>query len=113
MKLTIDSICLISSILDKIEIEDKFMDEMIAIGRTAQNKNKIEQENIKSKIGIKIALKIGTKLHLVRDDLIKFTAVYKDISEEEAKNIDFVEIVKELIKDKEFISFLKQKAMSK
>ena len=38
MKLTIDSICLISSILDKIKIDDKFINDMFLIGKEAKGK---------------------------------------------------------------------------
>lgn len=112
MKLKIDAICLISSIIDKIQIDDKFMDEMFAIANTAKGKDKATTENIQKKIGMKIILKLSSKMHLVRDELVKFIATYKEISEEEAVNVDIVEIVKELMKDKEFTSFLKQKVMS-
>lgn len=113
MKLKIDSICLISSIIDKIQIDDKFMDEMLLIANTANGKDKTTKENIQKKIGMKIVLKLSSKMHLVRDELIKFIASYKEITEEEATNIDVVEIIKELMKDKDFISFFKQKVMSK
>lgn len=112
MKLTIDSICLISSVIDKIELDEKFINEMIEEGKKAKGKNEEMVEKIKTQIGIKIVLKIGSKLHLVRDDLIKFVANYKNISEEEAKKIDIIETIKELINDKDFISFFKQKVIS-
>lgn len=112
MKLTIDSICLISSIIDKIEIDDKFINEMIELGRTAKGKSKENSEKIQMQIGIKIVLKLGKKLHEVRNDLVKFVANYKEISEEEAKKVDIKDIVKELISDKDFVSFFKQKVMS-
>lgn len=112
MKLTIDSICLISSIIDKIEIDDKFINEMIELGKTAKGKSKENSEKIQMQIGIKIVLKLGKKLHEVRNDLVKFVANYKEISEEEAKKVDIKDIVKELISDKDFVSFFKQKVMS-
>nr|DAM54147.1 MAG TPA: hypothetical protein [Caudoviricetes sp.] len=112
MKLTIDSICLISSIIDKIEIDDKFINEMIELGRTAKEKSKENAEKIQMQIGMKIVIKLGKKLHEVRDDLVKFVANYKEISEEEAKKVDIKDIVKELISDKDFVSFFKQKVMS-
>ena len=112
MKLTIDSICLISAIMDKIKIDDKFIEELFIIGKTAKGKEKEEIENIKNKIGMKIILKLGTKIHEVRNELIKFIAVYKEISEEEAKKVNVIDIIKELMGDKDFTSFLKQKVMS-
>lgn len=113
MKLTIDSICLISAIMDKIKIDDKFIEEMFLIGKTAQGKDKKEIDNIKNKIGMKIMMKLGTKIHEVRNELIKFVAVYKDITEEEAEKINMIDVIKELMEDEDFTSFLKRTAMSK
>lgn len=112
MKLTIDSICLISSIIDKIQLDDKFIEEMVLIGKKANGKGKEEVENIKNKIGIKVVVKIGSKLHEVRDELVKFIAIYKEISEKEAEKINIVDVVKELMNDKELTSFLKKQVIS-
>ena len=60
MKLTIDSICLISSIIDKLQIDEKFIEEMIEEGKKAKNKNKEAVEKLKTQIGMKIILKIGS-----------------------------------------------------
>ena len=38
MKLTIDSICLLSSIIDKMDIDDKFIDEMVKMASVAKGK---------------------------------------------------------------------------
>ena len=113
MKLTIDSICLLSSIIDKMDIDDKFIDEMIKMASAAKGKEKKEKEEIKNKIGMKIVLRLGKKLHEVKDDLIDFVATYKEISKDEAKKINITEVVKELMNDKDFTSFFKQEAMSK
>ena len=112
MKLTIDSICLISSIIDKINIDEKFINEMVEMGKGAKGQSKEVTEKIQAQIGIKICLKIGTKLHEVKNDLISFISTYKGISEEEAKKVEIIEIIKELMKDEDFISFFKQKAIS-
>lgn len=112
MILTIDSICLISSIIDKIEIDDKFINEMIELGKTAKGKNKDFAENLQKQIGMKIMLKISSKLHLVKEELTDFISTYKSISKEEAKKENVIEIIKELIADKDFVSFFKSKVMS-
>lgn len=112
MKLTIDSVCLISSIIDQIKVDDEFIQEMLEIGNKAKGKDKETIDKVQKQIGLKIALKIGSKLHLVKDDLIKFVASYKGISEEEATKANIVEILKELLADKDFTSFFKEKAMS-
>ena len=113
MKLTIDSICLLSSILDKIQPDQKFIDELFQIGQTAKGQNNEGVESIKNKIGMKVIMKIGSQLHLVRDELVKFIASYKEISEEEAKKVDIVAVIKDLMNDEGFKSFLKQNAISK
>lgn len=112
MKLTIDSICLLSSIIDKIEINDKFINEMLQLGKTAKGKGKEFEESLKEQIGIKVMLKISSKLHLVKEELIDFISNYKDITKEEAKKANVVDIVKELMNDKDFVSFFKSKVIS-
>lgn len=111
MKLTIDSICLISAILDKIKIDDKFINDMFLIGKEAKGKEAKNIEMIKNKIGMNIILKLGSKLHEVRDELVKFIAIYRGISEEEATKVDMIDFIKELISDEDFTSFLKRMAI--
>lgn len=111
MKLTIDSICLISAILDKIKIDDKFINDMFFIGKEAKGKEIQDVEMIKNKIGMNIILKLGSKLHEVRDELVKFIAIYRGISEEEATKVDMIDFIKELISDEDFTSFLKRMAI--
>lgn len=111
MKLTIDSICLISAILDKIKIDDKFINDMFLIGKEAKGKETKDIEMIKNKIGMNIILKLGSKLHEVRDELVKFIAIYRGISEEEATKVDMIDFIKELIADEDFTSFLKRMAI--
>ena len=111
MKLTIDSICLISAILDKIKIDDKFINDMFLIGKEAKGKETKDIEMIKNKIGMNIILKLGSKLHEVRDELVKFIAIYRGISEEEATKVDMIDFIKELISDEDFTSFLKRMAI--
>lgn len=108
MKLTIDSICLISAILDKVKLDDNFINEMFLIGKEAKGKSDEETKMIQNKIGMKVIMKLGSQLHNVRDELIKFIASYKEITEEEAAKINVIDIVKELISDESFTSFLKR-----
>lgn len=112
MKLNIDAICLLSAIIDKIEIDDNFISEMLKIGTTAKGKEAKEQERIKTMIGMKIFLKISSKMHLVKNELIDLISYSKNISKEEAKEVDMLEFFKEIIKDEGLISFFKQKVMS-
>ena len=84
----------------------------VPVSSDTKEKSKENAEKIQMQIGMKIVIKLGKKLHEVRDDLVKFVANYKEISEEEAKKVDIKDIVKELISDKDFVSFFKQKVMS-
>lgn len=95
-----------------MEIDDKFINEMIELGKNGKGKNKEAIKKLETQIGMKIMVRLGSKLHLVRDELIKFVANYKNISEEEASKIDMVEFGKELMADKDFTGFLKQKLIS-
>ena len=108
MKLTIDSICLISSILDKVKLDDNFINEMFLVGKEAKGKNDEEIKMIQNKIGMKVIMKLGSQLHNVRDELIKFIANYKEITEEEAAKVNVIDIIKELMNDESFTSFLKR-----
>lgn len=113
MKLTIDSICLISAMLSKMQIDEKFINEMVELGKKGKGKSKNELSKLQEQIGIRIVLKITSKLHLVKDELIEFIAKYKGVSEEEAKKLDMIEVVKEIVKDKEITDFFKLKLASK
>lgn len=108
MKLTIDSICLISAILDKVKLDDDFINEMFLIGKEAKGKGDNEIKMLQNKIGMKVIMKLGSQLHNVRDELIKFIASYKEISEEEAEKVNIIEVLKELANDEGFTSFLKR-----
>ena len=108
MKLTIDSICLISAILDKVKLDDDFINEMFFIGQSANGKSDEEIKMVQNKIGMKVIMKLGSQLHNARDELIKFVASYKEITEEEAAKINVIDVVKELISDESFTSFLKR-----
>lgn len=121
MKLTIDAICLISKITDKMQIDKDFIKEMFDYSKKAREtyKDKSEEEQkeladyLQKEIGVQVVLKLGTKLYEVKDELIKFISVYKDISEEEAQKVDIVEFVKEAISDEGLTSFLKRQVISK
>lgn len=121
MKLTIDSICLISKITDKIQIDKDFIKEMFEYSKSVKEKSKGKSEeeakeiaeSLQKEIGVQVVLKLGTKLYEVRDELIEFISVYKEISKEEAQKIDVVEFVKEVINDKGLTSFLKNQVISK
>lgn len=121
MKLTIDAICLISKITDKMQIDKEFIQEMFEYSKTTKLKCKEKSEEeareilelLQKEIGAQVILKLGTKLYEVRDELVKFISVYRDISEEEAEKVDIVDFIKETLNDKGLTSFLKKQVISK
>ncbi len=112
MKINIDMICVISSIMEKMEIDAGLMQKLFRMGDEAKGKSKSEVERLQKKIGAELLLTLGKKLHLVKDEFIQFIALYKEIPEDEAKQVDVIEFLKEIAKDKGLKSFLQQKDMS-
>ena len=112
MKLTIDSICTISKLVDKLQPDEDFIQQLFEIAKTANGKDKKEAEQIQTEIGIKIVMKLGTKLHSAKDELLEFISAYKGISAEEAKEVNIVDLVKEIMQDEDLKSFLQRHAMS-
>ena len=111
MKINIDMMCLISSIMDKLGIDAEIKD-LIEKGKSATGKNKEEKDAIQQQLGMEVVFLIGKKLHLVKEELIQFICLYKGIEEKEAKELDIIEFIKQIMKDKGLLDFLKQKAMS-
>lgn len=111
MKINIDMMCVISTIMEKMEIDSQLMQKFFKMGDEARGKSKSEVERLQKKIGAELLLTLGKKLHLVRDELVRFISLYKEISEEEAKQVDVIEFLKEIAKDKGLKSFLQQKDM--
>lgn len=57
------------------------------------------------KLGTKIAIELMPQFGKIGADVPEFVAMYKDISIEEAKKLDFIEIVKEVLKDTGLMTF--------
>lgn len=112
MKINIDMMCIISSIMEKMEIDAGLMSKFFKMGDEAKGKDKSEVDRIQKQIGAELLLTLGKKLHLVKDELIQFISLYKEIPEEEAKEVDVIEFLKEISKDTGLKSFLQQKDMS-
>ena len=111
MKINIDMMCVISSIMEKMDIDAGLMQKFFKMGDEARGKSKSEVERLQKQIGAELLLTLGKKLHLVKDELVQFISLYKEISEEEAKQVDVIEFLKEIAKDKGLKSFLQQKDM--
>lgn len=112
MKINIDMMCTISTIMEKMEIDAGLMQKFFKMGDEARGKSKSEVDRIQKQIGAELLLTLGKKLHLVKDELIQFISLYKEISEEEAKKVDVMEFLKEIAKDSGLKDFLQQKDMS-
>ncbi len=112
MKINIEMMCLISSMMEKLKIDTE-VEKLFEKGQSVIGKNKEEKEAMQQQIGAEILFLIGKKLHLIKEELIQFICLYKGIKEKEAKELDIIEFIKEIMKDKGLINFLKQKAISK
>lgn len=112
MKINVEIMCIISAIMDKIQIDSSYIKELFEKGKKAKGKSKQEVEALQTEIGAELLFLLGKKIHLVKDEIIQFIAIYKGISEEEAKDVDIISFIKEVSKDEGLTSFLRQKAMS-
>lgn len=112
MKINIEMLCALSSVMDKLNIDSNTINKYFKMGESGKGKSKTEIEQLQKKIGIEIMLDLGKKIHLVKDELIQLISIYKEISTEEAKKVNIIEFFKELAKDEDIKSFLKKKATS-
>lgn len=110
MKINVDMICLISSIMDKLNIDTNAVNKYFEMGKAGKGKSKEQTDMLAKKIGMQIMVDLGKKLHLIKGEITQFIALYKNISEEEAKNYDLLELFKEISKDEGLKSFLKKAA---
>lgn len=111
MKINIEMMCIISAILDKMQIDSGLINKFFEMGKQANGKSKAEKEKLQKQIGAELLLTLGKKLYLVKDEMIQFIALYKEISEQEAKEVDMIGFLKEISTDKGLKSFLQQKDM--
>lgn len=112
MKINVEQMCLISSIMNKMEIDSKLINGLFEKGKSVNGKSNEEKEAMQKQLGAELLFMLGKKLYLVKDELIQFIASYRDIPEDEAKKVDVIEFIKEAMKDEGLKSFLKQEAMS-
>ena len=115
MKINVDMMCLISSIVDKMEIDTSVLNSFFEEGKKANGKSKEDKEVMQQQLGAQLILeKLKKALQevLVKEEIIQFICLYKNIQEEEAKKVDIIGFIKELAKDEGLISFLRLKAMS-
>ena len=82
MKLSTKTIIILSEMLDKMGIKDEI--------KNIEGKTNEE-------VGKDLLIIITTKLYKVEDLIYKLISEYKGISEDEAKEVDFIETIKEII----------------
>ena len=82
MKLSTKTIIILSEMLDKMGIKDEI--------KNIEGKTNEE-------VGKDLLIIITTKLYKVEDLIYKLISEYKCISEDEAKEVDFIETIKEII----------------
>lgn len=112
MKINIDMLCTLSSIMDKLNIDTNTINKYFKMGEAGKGKSKNEIERLQKKIGMEIMIDLGKKIHLVKEELIEFISIYKEISIEDAKKLNIIDFFKEIAKDEDIKSFLKEKATS-
>lgn len=97
-KLTTPMLCKISKIINKMGISALITKLNVDTG----NEQADQEEIVKELIALLI-----DNLYKAEDDVIEFIAELKQITVEEAKNEDIIEIIKDLLKIEKLKSFLK------
>ncbi len=77
-----EMLIMLSAIVDKMEIKNELGD---IDGKTQEE------------LGTKVAISFVTSLHKAKDEVYEFIALYKECTTEEAKKVDIVAVVKELL----------------
>ena len=109
IKLTIDGMCLISTIMNKIGIDESYISDMFNVGKDTIDMSKAEKEILQTSLGAKLIMRIVSNLTTVREELIKLLAVSKEITEEEAAKEDIIAFIKEMVGNDGFMGFFKSK----
>lgn len=73
-------------------------------------KGKLSQEDAVL-LGFEVLTEIIPQLGRIEDDIIPFIAAVKDVTIEEAGEMDFLVVIKEIFTDKELTSFFKSALM--
>lgn len=122
--LTINHICTLSSMLDKMNISIDLIKTLFEQGKNfpalpsnasnfQKEQRKEQLEKRKEEIGIQIFFELAKKLHLVKEEIIELIVLEKGVTKKEAEKVDAISFIKEFLKDKGTMGFLESSVMSK
>lgn len=96
-KLTTETVITLSLIIDKMEIRDELKNLEINTGNE-------EQDN--KELGKRLILLIISKLYKAKEEIYQLISEYKSISIEEAKNVEIMPVLKEILGIEDLVDFL-------
>nr|DAL10374.1 MAG TPA_asm: hypothetical protein [Caudoviricetes sp.] len=96
-KLTTETVITLSLIIDKMEIRDELKNLEINTGNE-------EQDN--KELGKSLILLIISKLYKAKEEIYQLISEYKSISIEEAKNVEIMPVLKEILGIEDLVDFL-------
>lgn len=86
--LSTETIMCLSAIIDKMDIKEDLKNMVVETG---------DEEKDKEEIGKQLIVLLITKLHKAKDEVYEFISQYKQISIEDAKKANAIEIIKEVL----------------
>lgn len=86
--LSTETLMNLSAIIDKMEIGQDLKNMVIETG---------DEEKDKEEIGKQLIVLLITKLHKAKEEVYNFISEYKGISVEEAKKVNAIEVIKEVL----------------
>lgn len=96
---------ILMNIISKIDLKP-LMERLKNIDIFKEEQTKIEGEQALI-LASEIFCELSPQLGKISEMIIPFVAVYKDISEEEAKEVELEEVIKNIIEDTSIVSFFK------
>lgn len=85
----------LSAIIDKMDIADQIAKLDIT---TAQEGDIEGEKKDKKELGAQIVMVFISKIHKAKDEVYDLISYYKGISVEEAKEIDIIPVIKDILK---------------
>lgn len=86
--LSTETLMNLSAIIDKMEIGQDLKNMVVETG---------DEEKDKEEIGKQLIVLLITKLHKAKEEVYNFISEYKGISVEEAKKVNAIEVIKEVL----------------
>ena len=86
--LSTETLMNLSAIIDKMEIGQDLKNMVVETGN---------EEKDKEEIGKQLIVLLITKLHKAKEEVYNFISEYKGISVEEAKKVNAIEVIKEVL----------------